>query len=110
MGNGAPELSLDTLIDAVSEQLLRSQSRRIATGRAAVFDVSELTLEVSFVATTSKEGGGGINLSVVKADGSVKYERESVQKITLTLTAVKDAQQPDDRFGPVRPRTLDTRP
>jgi len=44
-------LSLDTLVEAVSDQLLRSQSRRIAEGRAAVFEVDELTLEVSFVVT-----------------------------------------------------------
>jgi hypothetical protein len=110
MNDVTEALSLDTLVDAVSEQLLRAQARRIAAGRAAVFEVSELTLEVSFVVTTSKRGGGGIDLHVIKADGSVKYDRESIQKVTLTLTGVKDAAQPDDRFGPVRPRIPDDRP
>jgi len=104
------ELSLDTLVDAVSGQLLLSQQRRIAAGLPAVFQVDELTLEVSFVVTSSKEGSGGISISVVKADGKLKYDQESLQKVTLKLTAVTDQKQPDNRLGPVRPKLEDDRP
>ena len=46
---------------------------------------------------------------MVKADGNVKYDSESVQKVTLKLTGVKNAQ-PDNHFGTVRPRAEDDRP
>jgi hypothetical protein len=104
------ELSLDTLVAAVSSQLLLSQQRRIDAGLPPVFQVDSLTLEVSFVVTSSKEGGGGISISVVKADGKLKYDEQSLQKVTLQLSAVTDQKQPDNVISPVRPKLEDDRP
>jgi NTP-dependent ternary system trypsin peptidase co-occuring protein len=98
------DLSIKTLIQAVTKELRESQTERLAAGQDAVFQVSDLTLEISFVATTSKQGGGGFDLKVIKADAGVKYDRESVQKITLKLTAVDD--QPFGGARPLRPRKV----
>ncbi|MDP9120226.1 MAG: hypothetical protein M3O15_02490 [Acidobacteriota bacterium] len=110
----ADDLSIETLIRAVSEQLVRAQENRLASGGAAVFEVSELTLDISFVVSKSKHGGGGFDLKVVKADGGVQYDTQSIQKVSLKLTALKDQPQPFGGFGPVRPkkteREADDRP
>ena len=98
------DVSLETLIAAVSRQLLQSQQHRIEAGEPAVFEVSEMTIDVSFVVTKSARGGGGIDLKVVKADAGVQYDRQSVQKVSLKLAAVKDQRQPFTGFGTIRPR------
>jgi hypothetical protein len=99
------DLSIRALIQAVTKELRESQTERIAAGEEAVFQVSDLTLEISFVATTSKHGGAGFDLKVVKADAGVQYDKESVQKVTLKLTAIDD--QPFGGSGPFRPRRVE---
>jgi hypothetical protein len=101
-GELAEDLSIEALVTAVSEQLLRAQSARQASGRPAVFEVSDLTLEISYVVTQSKSAGGGFDLKVIKADGALKYDTESVQKVTLKLTAVNTQKLADNTFGKVR--------
>lgn len=98
------DLSIRALIRSVTDELLASQNERLAMGGAAVFQVSDLTLEISFVATSSKHGGGGFDLQVVKADAGVQYDKQSIQKIILKLKAVEDQIQPFGGVGPVRPR------
>lgn len=100
------DLSIRTLISAITDELLESQAERLATGGPAVFEVSGLTLEISFVATTSKHGGGGFDIKVIKADAGAKYDKQSIHKITLTLKAIDDQQQPFGGIGPVRPRRV----
>lgn len=85
MAEAETDLSIKTLIRAVTDELIASREERLAAGKPAVFQVEELTLEISFVATSSKEASGGFQFWVVKADGGVKYDDQSVQKIVLTL-------------------------
>src|SRR5271166_1269490 len=104
------DLSLKTLIRAFSEELQTSQAERLASGLPPLFEVQDLTVEVSFVVTESESGGGGFNLTVVRADGNVKYDTGSVHKITLKLKALskEDLMIPDlpDNLPP-RPRSDD---
>lgn len=99
-------LSIRTLIREVTREVLSSQTDRIASGDPAVFEVSDVTLEVSFVATSSKKAGGGFDLKVVKADAGLQYDKESIHKVSLKLVAI-DQQQPFG-FGKVRPRLQET--
>lgn len=103
----ADDLSIEQLVRAVSDELLDAQENRLKSGATAVFEVSNLTLEISFVVATSKKAGGGLDLRVVKADAGVQYDSERVHKVTLTLAAVADQEQPFGGFGPVRPRMDD---
>lgn len=104
------DLSLKNLIRAVSGELLASQTERLEAGQRALFEIEELTIEVSFVVTETRGGGGGFDLKVVKADANVRYDRERVHKITLKLKALgeEDAAVPDlpDTL-PLRPRSRD---
>jgi hypothetical protein len=101
-------LSIRALIREVTRDVLSSQSDRIASGDPAVFEVSDLTLEVSFIATSSKKAGGGFDLKVVKADAGVQYDKESIHKVSLKLVAV-DQEQPFG-VGKVRPQLREIDP
>lgn len=98
------DLSIEDLIRAVSVQLRQSQDDRLASGEPAIFEVSELTLDISFTVTRSEKVGGGFDLKVLRADGGVQHDHQSVQRVSLTLSAVKDQPQPFGGFGPLRPR------
>ena len=97
------DLSMRDLIRAVTRELLDSQADRERAGDPAVFEVKELTIEISFVATTSTHGSGGFDLKVIKADTGVQYDKQSVHTVTLTLKAVDD----NDATGTIeRPRRI----
>jgi hypothetical protein len=107
MTETAKDLSLKTLIRAVTDELLASREERLAAGDPAVFQVQELTLEVSFVATTSKQAGGGVHFWVVKADAGMKYDDQSVHKVVLKLKAAEpSASEPFGLEEPLRPRRV----
>ena len=103
MGKVDDDLSIRTLIEAVSRELLESQVQRQAAGRVALFEVECLTLEISFVATTSKHGSGGFDLKVVKADAGAQYDKQSIQKVILTLKAIADIADESGQRARVAP-------
>jgi hypothetical protein len=104
------DLSLKDLIQAVSEELRASRDERLADGLGPLFEIQDLTIEVSFVVTKSKGVRGGFDLKVISAGGDVKYDNQEVQKVTLKLRALgqADLEIPDvpDHL-PLRPRTDD---
>ena len=101
------DLSIKTLIRAITDELIASREERLAAGNPAVFQVEDLTLEISFVATSSKQAGGGFQFWVVKADANVKYDNESVHKIVLKLKAAEPSQaEPFGLEEPLRPRRV----
>ena len=103
-------LSLKTLIRAVSEELLAARSDRLSQGTPPLFEVDELILEVSFVISESDSGGGGFDLKVIKADMSKKYDEQSIQKITLKLKSLRGNSSVLTDLGdelPLRPRSDD---
>jgi len=106
-GTDDDQLSIKTLIRTVTDQLIESRDERLAAGRPAVFEVQDLTLEISFVATRSKAAEGGFQFWVVKAGGNVKHDDQSVHKITLKLkTAEPSHNEPfglDDKLRPNLP-------
>jgi hypothetical protein len=98
------------LIRAVSEELLASREERLASDRPPLFEVQDLTVEVSFVVTDSRGGGGGFDLKVVKADAKVSYDEQSIHRITLKLRALgkeDDVLPPLPDLLPLRPRADD---
>ena len=107
MAEEEKDLSIKTLIRAVTDELLASRDERLAAGQPAVFQVEELTLEISFVATTSTRAGGGFQFWVVKADAGVKYDDQSIHKIVLKLkTAEPGGAEPFGLEEPLRPRRM----
>jgi Trypsin-co-occurring domain 2 len=80
-------LSIETLVRAVSDQLRRAREGR--PGGISALEVSELTLDVSFVAVESDSGGGGVDLRVVPADRTARYDPASIQRLSLRLRAAE---------------------
>jgi hypothetical protein len=108
------DVSVKELIQRISEDLLESEQERTAGGRRAVFEVAELTVELSFVVSRSRQGKGGIDLKVVSVGGQAERADERTQRMTLRLIAAGrgGGGSGDDEFSrldyddalPVRPR------
>jgi Trypsin-co-occurring domain 2 len=106
------DVSVKELIQRISEDLLESEQERTASGRRAVFEVAELTIELSFVVSRSRQGQGGIDLKVVSVGGQADRADERTQRMTLRLVAAAaDTSDDEELFRldyddalPVRPR------
>jgi hypothetical protein len=83
------DISVKELIQRVSDELLESEQERTAGGRRAVFEVAELTIELSFVVSRSLQGHGGIDLKVVSVGGQANQADERTQRMTLRLVAAR---------------------
>src|SRR3954462_14024748 len=77
------DVSVKELIQRISEDLLESEQERTADGRRAVFEVAELTVELSFVVSRSRQGHAGVDLKVVSVGGQADQGSERSQRMTL---------------------------
>jgi Trypsin-co-occurring domain 2 len=105
----AQNISVKEFIQAVSEQLMASRAERLATGRAPIFEVASLDIELSVTATRSSKKAGSIDLKVVSGGLAGMAGHQSVQKLSLHLTATTlraDDQESEifDASSPLRPR------
>ena len=109
------DVSVKQLIQKISQDLLESEQERTAEDRRAVFEVAELTIELSFVVSRSREGNAGIDLKVVSVGGKADRGDERTQRMTLRLVAAASSdggRSTDQQFSrldydhalPVRPR------
>lgn len=105
------DVSVKELIQRISEDLLESEQERTAGGRRAVFEVAELTIELAFVVSRSRQGQGGIDLKVLSVGGEAGRGDERTQRMTLRLVAAGRAEGGEelsrldyDDALPVRPR------
>ena len=108
------EISVKELLRKISEDLLESEEERLSKGQRSVFEVSELTIELAFVVSRSREGRGGVDLRVVNIGGDASRKSEQTQRMTLKLVAadpskVRGSTDDADRVDyevdlPVRPR------
>jgi hypothetical protein len=104
-------LQVKDLIRMVTDELMQSRQEREDRHEPAIFEVEKLTLEVHFVAQTSTEFNGGLDLKVVTVGGGHvggkrTYQNQQVHTITLTLAgAPYETSQGDDALA-----GLDTAP
>ena len=90
MQNNFPEqLSIKQLIRQINRELQASQEERESEGDPALFAIDQLTIEVNFVVTESKDLKGGIDLQIVSVGAGRQYVQQQVHKITLSLKAAK---------------------
>jgi hypothetical protein len=93
------EISVKELIQKISEDLLESEEERTARGQRPVFEVSELTVELAFVASRSRQGRGGVDLHVVSVGGDAGSVNERAQRMTLRLIAVGGGEERAGKLG-----------
>lgn len=94
--SGQTPLFIKELIRRVHQELVESREEREAAGEPAIFQVSELTIEVNFVVAQSTEAKGGLDFKIItvggiELGGSKEYQQQQVHKIILSLTALPDA-------------------
>ncbi len=106
------EVTVSELVRYISDDLLASRADRIERGDPAIFEVNELTLELTCVITDSVGGRAGFDLKVVKAEGDGKHSKNTTQKVTLKLKALNwESTTVSDKSDelellPLRPRLL----
>lgn len=87
------ELDLKELISKVREELEELDRERESSGKAVLFELQTLKLEIKFAVTKSMAAKGGISLHVLSigADGSAQDEH--VQTIQLEYRVAKSADK-----------------
>jgi Trypsin-co-occurring domain 2 len=105
----AQDVSLEEVIQAVSEDLLASRSEWLAYGRPPVFELASLDIELSVSVTRSSKKAGGVDLKVVRGDRPGTGGHGAVQRLSLhlTSTSLRTDQEESEYFDsstPLRPR------
>ncbi|GAA3767747.1 trypco2 family protein [Streptomyces phyllanthi] len=80
-------ITVKELIRKLSEDLLESERERKQSGRRAVFEVAELTVELEFTVSRSRQGRAGLDLHVVDVGGEAGRTNAHSQRMTLRLVA-----------------------
>jgi hypothetical protein len=83
----AHEVTLSQLIRHVRQQLHEAAAARREAGERAILRVETVTIELHTVATSSKEGKGGVDLKIVTVGGQKAYSEQETQKIVVVLRA-----------------------
>ena len=86
------DVSLGSFIRHVRQELQAAASELRASGEDALLRVETVNIEVHAVATTSKEGKGGVDLKVLTLGGGKLIKEQEIHKITVTLRA----KRPDE--------------
>ncbi len=90
-------ISLSDTIEAIQDELMKSQKRRKDQGKPALFETDRLVLEANCIITKNKAAEGGIEFKLIpglqvgtKAD--YVSEKSMVHKITIEFKTVPSGQ------------------
>lgn len=107
MSEHADGIGLDDALEDLRAQLASARSK--AAREDVQFPIESLTVELKVGVTKTKEGKAGFRVPLIEAElgGSVGYDRETVQTVTLVLGApvdredrpIKVARPSDQRKG-----------
>lgn len=81
-------LDLDKLIRKVKEELAASEQERVTNREAALFELKQFDLEISFVMRARSVGSGKVEYVPVVVSNELELGSERVQRITLHMNAV----------------------
>jgi hypothetical protein len=82
------QLELAETVEALRAELARAAAA--GSGSDFQFPVAGVQLEFHVGVTKTGEGGAGVRFWVVDLGGSVRYAREEIQTVTVTLGAPVD--------------------
>ena len=83
------ELGLKDLIRQTRLEIEAAAREREAAGEVGLFQVDSVTIEANFIIRKNAGLEGSFKLLAVTLDGSGKYEKEQVQKVTVILSPVQ---------------------
>jgi hypothetical protein len=78
-------LGLQEFINAIKGELVKMEKDRTDKNEAAVFDITGIDLEISFIVRTSAQQKSGVEYQVVTAESQIQNGMERVQKLTMHL-------------------------
>lgn len=78
-------LGLSQLVELIHSELEESQRRREEQGRAPLFRVSSMDLEVRFVVSSEASVKGGLDIKVLSAGAGKVESSETVHRLCLHL-------------------------
>ena len=78
-------LGLKDFINALKGELVKMEQERTDKSEAAIFDITGIDLEISFIVRTSSQQKSGVEYQVVTAESQIQNGMERVQKLTMHL-------------------------
>ena len=97
------ELGLRDLLRQTRLEIEAAAREREAAGEEGLFQVDSVTIEANFIVRKNAGVEGSFKLLAVTLDGSGKYEKEQVQKVTVVLSPVQAAKG----GAPIQPFFID---
>jgi len=102
--NIADKLFIAELIRKVHDELIRSQEIRENEGKAPLFTVKDLSIEVNFIATETLNKEGGLDFKIITAGVNKQYSTQQIHRIVLNLELNKKLVD-DKENKPIREST-----
>lgn len=86
-------ISLSDAIEAIQDELIKSQKKRIAQNKPPLFETERLVLEANCIITKNKTAEGGIDFKLIPglqvgAKADYVSEKSMVHKITIEFKTV----------------------
>ncbi|MGH9494374.1 MAG: trypco2 family protein, partial [Candidatus Sulfotelmatobacter sp.] len=86
-GESTP-LGIDTLAEKVRSEMENIETWRQSNGKAALFELKDFELEISFVVKRSNKVKGDLEAEVVTVGGESEHSKEATQKVVLHMGVI----------------------
>jgi hypothetical protein len=90
--NDKIRLNLVDLVTSIRDELEQADKARLVSGKAALFQLSGLELELNFVVSETAGAKGGFDIKVLSVGGDVSVRTEEVHKVKLTFEIPDEAK------------------
>ncbi len=87
-GTESTPLGIDTLAEKVRSELENLETWRQSNGKAALFELKDFDLEVSFVVKKSRKVKGDLEAEVITVGGEAEHSKEATQKVVLHMGVI----------------------
>lgn len=81
-------LGIDALAEKVRSELEKLETWRQSNGKAALFELKDFELEVSFVVKKSRKVKGELEAEVITVGGEAEHSKEATQKVVLHMGVI----------------------
>ncbi|MGH1415110.1 MAG: trypco2 family protein [Pelagimonas sp.] len=86
-------MDIRDVLNKLTSELRQAEEDRIAAGNEAALQLTGAEIEFQFTVEESSGNAGGIDLKVIDASKTKNINASSIQKITLSLTALTDSSE-----------------
>jgi hypothetical protein len=90
-------LGVKEFIANLKSELSQLEEERNQRKEAAVFEIMDFDLEISFMVRASSQQKAGVEYQIVTADSEIEHGIEKIQKLTVHLKPIGNQKIPDQR-------------